>query len=450
MLPTPDTRPWSSSCRLIPDVRRRTRRTNSSSSNSGSRGSRAMWAISVGSSAPPAETDRPPNMRWSTNRSSLPRAGEGRAPSKGLLSSAPSSERRTRRWRSLGASGGCTSSCPLMPRWPSSASPLSSGSQRYLPRRRAALIRRPSSAAAKPAGPRRSRRTGRGWSTSTRVIVAPTTWRSSPARTTSTSGSSGTVSAGSVGHDGAARGARGGVLDAEVGGDLAVRRLGGGLLGLLLRPAHAVAVEGVADPDLGGEGLHVVGAVVLDDVLGDAEAVLGRQLLQRGLPVQARPHRRGGDDERVEEPVHDVRGDGEPAAEVDRTEDGLDGVGEDRGLVAAPGRLLAAAELDVLADAAAATDLRQGAGVDDRSTKLGQPALGEVGVGPVERLRHDDAEHRVAQELQALVGRQAAVLVGERPVGEGSLEQLGIQLRVPERCSQLAVVGQWTGCAQRT
>src|SRR6476469_18093 len=136
------------------------------------------------------------------------------------------------------------------------------------------------------------------------------------------------------------------------------------------------------------------------------------------------------------------------SADSSRTEDGLDGVGEDRGLVAAPGRLLAAAELDVLADADAATDLRQGAGVDDRSTKLGQPALGEVGVGPVERLGHDDAEHRVAQELQALVGRQAAVLVGERPVGEGSLEQLGIQLRVPERCSQLAVVGQWTGCAQ--
>ena len=62
-----------------------------------------------------------------------------------------------------------------------------------------------------------------------------------------------------------------------------------------------------------------------------------------------------------------------------------------------------------------------------------------------ERLGHDDAEHRVAQELQALVGRQAAVLVGVGPVGEGALEQLGIQLRVPERRSQLAVVGQRTG-----
>ena len=72
MLPTPETTVWSSRIRLIPEARRRTRRTNSSSSNSGSSGSRAMCAISGGSSAPPAETASPPNIRWSTNRSSRP------------------------------------------------------------------------------------------------------------------------------------------------------------------------------------------------------------------------------------------------------------------------------------------------------------------------------------------------------------------------------------------
>ena len=45
---------------------RRTRRRRTS----GSSGSRAMWAISGGSSAPPAETASPPNIRWSTKRSS--------------------------------------------------------------------------------------------------------------------------------------------------------------------------------------------------------------------------------------------------------------------------------------------------------------------------------------------------------------------------------------------
>ena len=176
MLPTPEIRPWSSSWRLTPDERRRTRATNSSSSNSGSSGSRAMCAISGGRSAPPAETDRPPNIRWSAKRSST---------------SGVSRTSRIRRCRSAGASGGWTRNWPLMPRCPSSASPLSSGSQRYLPRRRAPSIRRPASAAAKPSGPRGSRRTGRGCSTSTRVMVRPTACRSRPTRTTSTSGSSG-------------------------------------------------------------------------------------------------------------------------------------------------------------------------------------------------------------------------------------------------------------------
>src|SRR4051794_14418223 len=334
MLPTPETSPWSSSCRFTPELRRRTRRTSSSSSNSGSSGSRAMWAISGGSTAPPAETDRPPNIRWSTKRISRP-------------SSAPSRANRTRRCRSSGASGGWTRIWPLMPRCPSSASPLSSGSQRYLPRRWAASIRRPVRASAKPAGPRRSRRTGRGWSTSTPVIVAPTTWRSRPARTTSTSGSSGTTTGSVLGRDGL----RGdGLLDAEGRGDLAVRRLGGGLLRLLLGAADAVAVQRLAHAHLRGEGLHVVGAVVLDDVLGDAEAVLGGQLLEGGLPVQARAERGRRLDERVEQPVHDDRRGLEAAAEVHGADDGLDGVGEDRRLLPAPGRLLAAAELDVLAD----------------------------------------------------------------------------------------------------
>ena len=93
-----------------------------------------------------------------------------------------------------------------------------------------------------------------------------------------------------------------------------------------------------------------------------------------------------------------------PPLQVDRADDRLDGVGEDRGLVATAGGLLAAAELDVLAELDLAGHVGQGAGVDDRGAQLGQPPLGEVGVGDVERLGHHDPEHRVAQELQALVG----------------------------------------------
>ena len=55
----------------------------------------------------------------------------------------------------------------------------------------------------------------------------------------------------------------------------------------------------------------------------------------------------------------------------------------------------------------------------------------------VERLGDDEAEHRVAEELQPLVGGQAAVLVGVRAVRQGALEQLGVQdVEIPERRAQ--------------
>jgi hypothetical protein len=56
-------------------------------------------------------------------------------------------------------------------------------------------------------------------------------------------------------------------------------------------------------------------------------------------------------------------------------------------------------------------------------------------MGAVERLGDDHAEDRVAEELQALVGRQAAVLVGVRAVGQGAVQQLGVEYRLAERAT---------------
>jgi predicted flap endonuclease-1-like 5' DNA nuclease len=72
-------------------------------------------------------------------------------------------------------------------------------------------------------------------------------------------------------------------------------------------------------------------------------------------------------------------------------------------------------------------------------------------VGGVERLGDHDTEHRVAEELQTLVGGDATVLVGIGTVGEGALEELGIQDRIAERLAE-RLGGQRTvaGLAQRT
>ena len=123
------------------------------------------------------------------------------------------------------------------------------------------------STAAKSAAPARCRRTGRGCSTSTAVDAC--------GRRRGPRGRAGRPRPrGAQARSGLAQVAerrRASSAMASVG------RLGGLLLGLLLRPAGAVAVEPVADPHLRGEGLLVVGALVLDDVLGDAERVARRR-----------------------------------------------------------------------------------------------------------------------------------------------------------------------------
>ena len=136
-----------------------------------------MWSISCGTAAPAAETDSPPNVRWSTNRSCGPSSSKSMA---------------TRRCGPGGVAASTTRSWPLMPRCASNASPESRGNHKYLPRRFAATTRRPAKVAAKSAAPGRCRRIARGCRTSTALIRRPTTQRASPRRTVSTSGSSGT------------------------------------------------------------------------------------------------------------------------------------------------------------------------------------------------------------------------------------------------------------------
>ena len=92
-----------------------------------------------GSSAPPGDRDSPPNMRWSTKRSSgSPSAKPEQHPGVGHHGR-----------RRPGPAGTGRSS----PGGPATASPSVSGSQRYLPRRRGSAKVRPASEAAKSSAP---------------------------------------------------------------------------------------------------------------------------------------------------------------------------------------------------------------------------------------------------------------------------------------------------------
>ena len=118
MLPTPEIRFWSSSSRLMPAAaaahpahERRRRRTPGRAGRGRCGRSRAA------ARRRPAETDEAAEHPLVDEAQLAALVGARRAPS------------RTRRCRSSGAPGGCTSSWPLIPRWPSSASPLSSGAR---------------------------------------------------------------------------------------------------------------------------------------------------------------------------------------------------------------------------------------------------------------------------------------------------------------------------------
>ena len=110
-----------------------------------------------------------------------------------------------------------------------------------------------------------------------------------------------------------------------------------------------------ADHHPGGERLGVVGPGLVDPVLRHAQPERGGQLLQAGLPVQAR--RRGRADSAISGSKSwwiTVGGRVQAVLQVDRAEQRLERVGQDARLVAPAGGLLALAEQQVRAEAAAA------------------------------------------------------------------------------------------------
>ncbi len=121
----------------------------------------------------------------------------------------------------------------------------------------------------------------------------------------------------------------------------------------------------------------------------------------------------------------------EPAVKVKSGDDGLEGVGEQRGLVATAALLFAATEAKHGSQANPFGDLAEMTAADERGTQAGEFALASVWEETVETLGCGETEDGVADELQLLVvaggggGSVGIGLVGEGAMSEGEGKELG-------------------------
>ena len=76
---------------------------------------------------------------------------------------------------------------------------------------------------------------------------------------------------------------------------------------------------------------------------------------------------------------------------------------------------------------------------DEARAQAGHPPFRHVGEAPVERIRHNHAQHGIAQKLQPLVALAAG---GAALVGEGAVRQRGLEKRpVAEMVAELFLKG---------
>ena len=164
--------------------------------------------------------------------------------------------------------------------------------------------------------------------------------------------------------------------------------------------------------------LRVVGSFVAYDIPRPPDRLRGGELLQAGLEIaSARSGHRFGDP-LAQAPQHQAPGRVETGVEVHGRDDGLECVGEDRLLLAATRRVFTLAEQQVGAEVDLGRDLGKDARVHDTRAHLRELTLGQVGEVLEHVVRHHQPEHRIAEELEALVGRRRLVLRAPRAVRE--------------------------------
>ncbi len=188
----------------------------------------------------------------------------------------------------------------------------------------------------------------------------------------------------------------------------------------------------------GVEGLGVIGAGVSHRVDGQVIEPPSAQLLQPGLVVLAARTDGGLGDPRPEEAHDEILGGVPSLVDVDRSDDRLGGVRQYGRLLPAPGGVLTLAEQQGDTEAELQGHVGQRRGVDDRGPDLGQLPFRQVGIGPEQELGDDEAENRIAQELEAFVGPDPGVFGAPRPMRQRLDGQRNIANDPPQAIGQVA------------
>jgi hypothetical protein len=188
------------------------------------------------------------------------------------------------------------------------------------------------------------------------------------------------------------------------------------LLGGSLCPAGASSPNAVAEGHHRGVLTPMPGTGRTHDlVLWRRQEPLLGDFLQSPLVVVVRP-RLHVDQAAAEQSVSGAV----TLIEKDRPDNGLEGVGEDRLERASPRLVRALTQQEVITEAEPGRQPSQALGVDDGGPQPGQfPLVGRL-IGMEEMLRRDQLEDCVAEILQPLVIRRAALrmLVVVRAMGE--------------------------------
>ena len=121
----------------------------------------------------------------------------------------------------------------------------------------------------------------------------------------------------------------------------------------------------------------------------------------------------------VHEAAHARLGFTKPAIQQDRPNDGLDGIGQNRGTSGTAGAYLSRPDDDMRLDGQLPPDLRQCVALDERSTQPAQIAFGIAVASVVESSSDDKVQKRITQKLQAFV-----ILFGRTTVRERPLQQV--------------------------